>query len=300
MDTILRTEGLTKHYGRIKAVDGLDFELAPGVVCGILGPNGSGKTTTLGMILGVTRPTSGQFQWFEEPESSGHRRRIGSLLETPNFYPYLDAVENLKIVAHLRRVEQPDFDEALRTVNLWERRNDKFRTYSLGMKQRLAIAGGLLGNPEVLILDEPTNGLDPLGIAEVRETIRHIGQTGKTILMASHILDEVEKTCTHVAILRKGRLLASGPVGSIINTDQIVELNADDLDGLRAWAQNLPALRDSEVDAETGRLTLYFSEAIALTKVNQEAAAAGITLSWLSERRRSLEDEFLALVAAEN
>ncbi|MCB0637506.1 MAG: ATP-binding cassette domain-containing protein [Lewinella sp.] len=293
---VLSTRALTKQYGKITAVDHLELEVPAGVICGILGPNGSGKTTTLGMVLGVTHPTAGSFQWFGQAPSASQRRRIGALLETPNFYPYLHALDNLKIVAHLRRVARPDYEEALRAVNLWDRRTDAFRTYSLGMKQRLAIAGALLGRPEVLILDEPTNGLDPRGIAEVRETIRRLGKEGQTILMASHILDEVEKTCTHVAILQKGKLKASGPVGSIISPDQVVELDAPTRESLQNWAQTLPGLRGWEVDAETQRTILYFPDPMDLSTLNQEAAAAGIALNWLSQRKRSLESEFLALV----
>ena len=212
MSNILTINDLTKHYGRITAVDHLNLEVPAGVIMGILGPNGSGKTTTLGMVLGVTRPSSGDFTWFGSPNDDHQRRRIGSLLETPNFFPFLNAIDNLKIVAHLRQVDHPDFDQALKTVNLYERRMDAFRTYSLGMKQRLAIAASLLGDPEVLILDEPTNGLDPRGIAEVRNTIRTIGQNGKTILMASHILDEVRENlyaCGHLT-KRKTVSLRSG------------------------------------------------------------------------------------------
>jgi ABC-2 type transport system ATP-binding protein len=293
---ILATRALTKRYGKLTAVDQLDLEVPAGVICGILGPNGSGKTTTLGMVLGVTHPTAGDYQWFGQAPRAGLRRRIGALLETPNFYPYLNAVDNLKIVAHLRRVDKPDFEQALRTVSLWDRRRDPFRNYSLGMKQRLAIAGALLGRPEVLILDEPTNGLDPRGIAEVRDTIRQLGKEGQTILMASHILYEVEKTCTHVAILRKGRLLANGPVGAIINQDQLVELDAPDRERLRQWAATLPGLRKWEVNPETGRTVLYFPDPQDLSALNQQAAAAGIALNWLSQHKQSLEKEFLALV----
>lgn len=299
MSNILTVHELTKHYGKITAVDQLSLDVPAGVIMGILGPNGSGKTTTLGMVLGVTRPSSGNYTWFDRPNDDHQRRRIGSLLETPNFYPFLNAIENLKIVAHLRQVDQPDFDQALKTVNLYERRLDAFRTYSLGMKQRLAIAASLLGDPEVLILDEPTNGLDPRGIAEVRDTIRAIGLSGKTILMASHILAEVEKTCTHVAILQKGKLLASGPVGAIINSDQIVELDAPDRAALHAWAPTLPGLSKWELDEETGRIILYFPEDQDLSKLNQIALEQGISFNWMSQRRRSLEAEFLALVEAE-
>ncbi|HMZ46540.1 MAG TPA: ATP-binding cassette domain-containing protein, partial [Chitinophagaceae bacterium] len=205
---VLSIQNLVKYYGSIKALDGISYDIPKGCVYGILGPNGSGKTTTLGIVLNVLNQTSGTYLWFGNPANADTRKKIGSLLETPNFYHYLSAVDNLKITQSInKRGTEEDIHKVLEIVNLAQRKNSKFSTYSLGMKQRLAIAAALLGNPEVLVLDEPTNGLDPVGIAEIRELIKSLAENGKTIIMASHLLDEVEKVCTHVAIMKKGVLI---------------------------------------------------------------------------------------------
>ena len=210
--TVLQISGLTKKYGKITALKSLDLKIEQGNVYGLLGPNGSGKTTTLGIILGILKQDDGSFSWFGDKYGDQYRLKIGAILETPNFYPYLNADENLEIIRHIKNDQNADFTELLTMVNLVDRRKSNFSTYSLGMKQRLAIAATLIGEPEVLIFDEPTNGLDPQGIAEVREILKKIANTGKTVIMASHILDEVEKICSHVAIIKKGQLLATGPV----------------------------------------------------------------------------------------
>ncbi|MEY3420595.1 MAG: hypothetical protein RIR48_880, partial [Bacteroidota bacterium] len=238
--SVLRINHLSKSYGKVKALNDLTITIEAGNVYGLLGPNGSGKTTTLGIILGILQQDSGDFEWFGGALGEKHRLKIGAILETPNFYPYLNADENLEIIRHIKNDANADFDALLTLVNLKERRKSRFSTYSLGMKQRLAIAATLIGDPEVLIFDEPTNGLDPQGIAEVREILQKIARSGKTVIMASHILDEVEKICTHVAIIKKGQLLATGPVGSIINSDITVELAANDMDKLKTFLATLP------------------------------------------------------------
>ncbi|MEL7534665.1 MAG: ATP-binding cassette domain-containing protein, partial [Bacteroidota bacterium] len=200
---VLSTRNLHKNYGRITAVNQLNLEVPEGTVFGLLGPNGSGKTTTLGMILGVTSPTSGDFLWFGEAASHKQRKQVGSILEKPNFYPNFSAYKNLALACKIKEVSSDRIDEVLEQVGLAERKNDSFQTFSLGMKQRLAIGSALLAHPKVLILDEPTNGLDPEGIAEIRELIIDIASTGKTIILASHLLDEVQKVCTDFAVLRK-------------------------------------------------------------------------------------------------
>ena len=207
MSTILKTSGLTKRYGYLTAVNELNLSIEEGQVFGLLGPNGSGKTTTLGMILGVTSITSGNYEWFDGEKGHVTRQKIGAILEQPIFYPGYTAVENMKIVAAIKQIDLANMENVLRMVNLWERRNDKFSGYSLGMKQRLAIASAMLCDPEALILDEPTNGLDPEGIAQIREIIVNIAKTGKSIILASHLLDEVQKVCSHYCILRKGNLI---------------------------------------------------------------------------------------------
>lgn len=227
-NNILSINGITKKYGNITAVNNLSFVVPQGSIFGILGPNGSGKTTTLGIILDVLKANSGNFSWFGEDTNKNCRNRIGSLLETPNFYHYLSAFDNLKITQEInKRGNEYSIEEALHIVRLTERKNYKFKTYSLGMKQRLAIAAALLGNPDVLVFDEPTNGLDPVGIVEIRELIKQLAQQGKTIIMASHLLDEVEKVCTHVAIMKRGNLITSGSVNEVIANEEIVELSAE-------------------------------------------------------------------------
>jgi ABC-2 type transport system ATP-binding protein len=291
--TTLRIDNLSKHYGRIKAVDQLSLEVHPGEVFGLLGPNGSGKTTTLGIILGIIKANSGQFEWFEGNYGINPRKRLGALLETPNFYPYLNALDNLDIIARIKQVESPRFQEVLELVNLWKRRKSPFKTYSLGMKQRLAIAAAMIGDPEVLIFDEPTNGLDPQGIAEVRETLLGIAQTGKTIIMASHILDEVEKICSHVAIIKNGSMLATGTVGAIISSDQTIEIQAENMDALYALLQQVPGIK--QIDLQNQVYILSAEDSLKPEQLNQLAFDRGLVLSRLLTRQQSLESEFLEI-----
>jgi len=213
LKTILTLTNLTKHYGRVKAVDGLSFTIEKGNVYGILGPNGSGKSTTLGMVLNVINPTNGDFYWFDGSDTTHNAlKKVGAIIEHPNFYPYMTATQNLSLVCKIKNVPISKVEEKLEIVGLLDRKDSKFSTYSLGMKQRLAIASALLNDPEILILDEPTNGLDPQGIHQIREIIKKIAVGGTTILLASHLLDEVEKVCSHVVILRKGVKLYAGRV----------------------------------------------------------------------------------------
>lgn len=290
---ILDTQHLSKRFGSLTAVNQLNLQIEKGTIFGMLGPNGSGKTTTLGMVLGIIHPTSGSYTWFDGTRGENPRRNLGALLETPNFYPYLSAADNLKIVARIKRISNPAIDESLDLVNLLHRKNSKFKTYSLGMKQRLAIASAMIGDPQVLIFDEPTNGLDPQGIAEVRETIRQIASTGKTIIMASHILDEVEKICSHVAIIKNGNLLATGSVGSIINDEILIEVGASDKAQLRTFLQQLPHLSRLE-ETDFGFL-LYLTTAIPTADINRKAFDEGVILTHLRQRQKSLEAEFLEI-----
>src|SRR4051812_982438 len=226
-ETVLSVNNLSKQFGKIKAVTNLNLEVKQGQVFGMLGPNGSGKTTTLGMLMGVVNPTSGDFTWFNQTPSHEVRKKIGAVLEHPIFYPYLSGQKNLELNAMIKQCDPANIPKVLELVELAERRDDKYKTYSLGMKQRLAIASALLNEPSVLILDEPTNGLDPMGIAEIRELIKKIAQQGKTIILASHLLDEVQKVCTHFAVLKKGNLIHSGPVGDVGKGAELVEVNAN-------------------------------------------------------------------------
>jgi ABC-type multidrug transport system ATPase subunit len=295
---ILEIRDLNKSYGRIKALSNLSMTIGQGEVLGILGPNGSGKTTTLGIILSVLRADSGSFTWFEDTEGKYHRKRIGAVLETPNFYPFLNADQNLKIVAEIKGVKSYDADWILEKVGLLGRRTSKFNTYSLGMKQRLAIGATLIGNPEVLIFDEPTNGLDPQGIAEVRSVIKTLSQENKTIIMASHILDEVEKICSHVAILKNGKLLAHGPVGSILSNDLFAELAADDMDALQEVLANEQAFKN--IVRKARHIECQIENTMIASDVNKLLFEKGITLSYLNVRSRKLEEEFIAITSKSN
>lgn len=293
--SVLKIEGLTKRYGKITALNNLNLTIEPGHVYGLLGPNGSGKTTTLGIILGILKQDEGEFEWFNGQYGQYHRLRIGAILETPNFYPYLNADENLEIIRHIKKDANHNFDELLSLVDLKERRKSKFSTYSLGMKQRLAIAGTLIGQPDVLIFDEPTNGLDPQGIAEVRTILKKIADSGKTVIMASHILDEVEKICSHVAIIKKGNLLATGPIGSIINSDITVELAATDMAQLKTFLADLNIVKSLKITDKLIEITV--NQDIDVGYINRLAFDHGILLSHIAGRKKRLETEFLEITS---
>ena len=211
-DSVIQTQGLTKKYGSIVAVDGLSMEVPRGRIFGLLGPNGSGKTTTLSILLGLTRQTSGNFSLFGGGGShTDALHRIGAIVETPAFYPYLSGRRNLAYFQGITgKGNRAELDSLLDTVGLGTRAGDKFQNYSLGMKQRLGLAYALLGDPEILILDEPTNGMDPAGMAEIRDLVRRLGTGGRTVLLSSHLLHEVEMVCDSVAILSRGKLIAQG------------------------------------------------------------------------------------------
>ncbi|MFZ1579853.1 MAG: ABC transporter ATP-binding protein [Saprospiraceae bacterium] len=296
--TVLQISGLTKKYGKITALKSLDLKIEQGNVYGLLGPNGSGKTTTLGIILGILKQDDGSFSWFGDKYGDQYRLKIGAILETPNFYPYLNADENLEIIRHIKNDQDADFTELLTMVNLVDRRKSNFSTYSLGMKQRLAIAATLIGEPEVLIFDEPTNGLDPQGIAEVREILKKIANTGKTVIMASHILDEVEKICSHVAIIKKGQLLATGPVGSIINSDITVELASNDMHLLKSFLAGIPMVKSLHMLDKFIEITVDQNEDFAV--LNKLAFDNGIILTHFVGRKKRLETEFLEITSKSN
>lgn len=295
MSSVLSVHHIFKSYGPVKALNGVSFDVPKESVFGILGPNGSGKTTLLGIILDVLKANSGDFSWFGEPVSHEQRKRIGSLLETPNFYHYLSAVDNLKVTHSISgRGDEASIDMVLKKVKLYERRNSKFSTYSLGMKQRLAIAAALLGDPKVLVLDEPTNGLDPVGIAEIRELITELRNTGHTIIMASHLLDEVEKVCTHAAILKNGNIITTGPVEEILSDDDLVELSSADNNALAAVLSNFSADVHIIPMADCLHLTLPRGTA-NLQQINQYCFSNGIVLNHLMLKKKRLESRFLEL-----
>ena len=297
MSSVLTINQLTKKYGRITAVNGLDLQVESGQVYGLLGPNGSGKTTTLGMLLGVVQPTSGTFGWFGEPASAKARRKVGAILEMPAFLPYLNAVQNLRIVCRIKEVPFTEVDRCIELVNLADRKADPFKNYSLGMKQRLSIASALLCDPGVLILDEPTNGLDPQGIAEIRELIISIANMGKTILLASHLLDEVQKVCTHFAVLKKGKRIYAGGVSEALGESNNVELKSDDMRLLESAVAEFPHLSKFQREGELLVTQLNGSKP---AEMHHFLIEKGIVLTHLTVRRKSLEKQFLDLLAQDN
>jgi len=294
MSTILSLQNISKKYGAVQALSGVSFDIPTNCVFGILGPNGSGKTTLLGIVTDVLKADTGSFTLMDESPSALQRRKIGTLLETPNFYHYLSGYRNLQIVANIKQQSEADIPRVLELAGLTARQHSAFKTYSLGMKQRLAIAAALLGDPQVLILDEPANGLDPVGIAEVRNLIRQLAQSGKTIIMASHLLDEVEKVCTHVAILRKGQLLGSGPVNAVVARDNFIEIGSADSRALAQLIQQHPAFVRL-LPAGDGLLQVTFKDAVDPAALNNWCAQQGIWLSHLQMSRKSLETAFLEL-----
>jgi ABC-type multidrug transport system ATPase subunit len=292
--SILSVENLCKNYGSVQALNGVTFSVPQGSVFGILGPNGSGKTTMLGIIMDILKPTAGSYTLFDATPDENSRRKIGTFLETPNFYHYLSAVRNLKITAAIKERGEEDIPKVLEAVNLTERKDSRFSTYSLGMKQRLAIASCLLGNPDVLIFDEPTNGLDPVGIAEIRELIKQLRLQGKTIIMASHLLDEVEKVCTHVAILKKGKLIAAGDVNEILANDDIVELGAPDMGKLRNIISRLTGYND--IKEHDNLLQLFYPVGTTnLENINRYCFENGVVLNYMQLKKKSLESKFFEL-----
>ena len=295
METILKITNLNKIFNKhLHAVKNVSFEIKKGNVYGILGPNGSGKSTTLGIVLNVVNKTSGDFEWFEGKVATHDAlKKVGAIIERPNFYPYMTAKENLELVCKIKGTSLSKVDEKLELVGLLERKNDKFRTYSLGMKQRLAIASALLNDPEILILDEPTNGLDPQGIRQIRDIMRIIASQGTTILLASHLLDEVEKVCSHVVVLRKGEMLYQGSVHDMIENNSFFELKSDDKEQLKLALQNHPSVE--KIEEEEGKVLVYLKQDIAAKELNSYLFEQKIVLEHLVKRKNSLEEQFLEL-----
>ncbi len=299
MEKILTVDQLTKKFGYLTAVKDLSFTIEKGNVYGILGPNGSGKSTTLGMVLNVVNKTSGSFTWFDGSTTTHDAlKKVGAIIERPNFYPYMTAVQNLKLVCRIKEVPEDKIEEKLQLVGLWGRRESKFRTYSLGMKQRLAIASALLNDPEILILDEPTNGLDPQGIHQIREIIKKVASEGTTILLASHLLDEVEKVCSHVVILRKGQKLYSGSVDGMLTSYGFFELKASDMEALARILQEDQGF--GKIEQANGVLTVFLNREMNAEELNKMLFDRGIVLSHLVKRKESLEEQFLTLTNGES
>lgn len=295
MQTILNLNQLTKKFGLLTAVKELSFSIEKGNVYGILGPNGSGKSTTLGMVLNVVNPTHGNFQWFDGTHSTHEAlKKVGAIIERPNFYPYMTAKQNLDLVCKIKNVSSPKITEKLDLVGLLNRKDSKFSTFSLGMKQRLAIASALLNDPEILILDEPTNGLDPQGIHQIREIIQKIASRGTTILLASHLLDEVEKVCSHVIILRKGEKLYSGRVDEMNASHGFFELKTENKQELIAFL-NGNASFQTIVENKDQTIKAILAEPMEAAELNKLLSENNIYLSHLVKRKESLEEQFLEL-----
>ena len=297
MEPVLSIKGLTKNFGRLCAVNNFNLQVEAGQVFGMLGPNGSGKTTTLGMLMGVINPTSGEYSWFGKPPDHEVRKKIGAVLEHPIFYPYLSGQKNLELNAMIKQCSAANIPNVLELVELADRRDDKYITYSLGMKQRLAIASALLNEPSVLILDEPTNGLDPMGIAEIRELIKKIAANGKTIILASHLLDEVQKVCTHFAVLKKGNMVHTGPVNDVSRGAETVEVNAE--------VENLSEvlLRFSgtaSINRENGFFQVTLRDDFRGRDLNKFLFDQGIVANHLVTKKKSLEKMFLEILSETN
>ncbi|HJW30888.1 MAG TPA: ABC transporter ATP-binding protein [Saprospiraceae bacterium] len=295
MEPILQIHQLSKRFSRrILAVDALDLEVNPGQVFGLLGPNGSGKTTTLGMILGVVSKTKGNYSWFGQGDDYQLRKKIGAILEQPNFYPFLSARQNLVVHSRIKDIRKPDMDGLLRMVGLIERADDPFRTYSLGMKQRLAIASALLADPAVLIFDEPTNGLDPQGIAEIRQLILDIRDMGKTILLASHLLDEVQKVCSHFAVLRRGKKIYSGSVQDALHRTNTIAISAEDPAALQRVLSTLSGILSTQQQEEA--IHVDVSTEWTAAKLNKHLVESGVAVQYIQQKKSSLEEKFLEIL----
>ena len=298
MEKVLEIQSLSKKFKRVKAVDSLDLTVDRGSVFGILGPNGSGKSTTLGMILGVINPSSGNFKWFDGVQDHRARRRIGAILESPCFYDYLSAENNLRVVTEIKRVDKSRIDIVLDRVGLLSRKNDPFKTYSLGMKQRLAIASSLLSDPEVMILDEPTNGLDPQGIADIRELIVELANEGRTIILASHLLDEVQRICTDFAVLRLGKKIFQGRVEDLDQDKTHVEVASKNQEKLISYLSNSRYISAFRKEGSSFKLTLNLDTDI--TAFHSDIISNEIVLTRLSANQNTLEQKFLELLKSES
>ncbi len=294
MDTVLHLENISKSFGYLKAVENLSFEIKKGNIYGLLGPNGSGKSTTLGMVLNVVNKSAGNYSWFDgNIDTHQALKKVGAIIEHPNFYPYMSAYQNLKLVCRIKGVSCVAIEKVLETVGLLDRKESLFSNFSLGMKQRLAIASALLNDPEVLILDEPTNGLDPQGIHQIREIIKAIAKKGTTILLASHLLDEVEKVCTHVVILRKGKKLYSGRVDEMISSHGFFEMKSNQMESLLKFLDTQPNIAHHK--EENGLVTAFLSEPLESEIFVKSLFENEIILTHFIKRKQSLEEQFLQL-----
>lgn len=292
--SVLEIDGLSKNYGKTRALHELDLTVEKGQIFGLLGPNGSGKTTTLGIVMGAINKSRGNFRWFEQADATAARLRIGSILEQPSFYHYLSAEDNLKVVCAIKKVSTERIDKVLERVDLLHRKKDPFKTYSLGMKQRLAIASALLSDPEVMILDEPTNGLDPQGIAEMRELIIELAAENRTIILASHLLDEVQKICSHFAVLRTGKKIFQGSVKDLDSENILVEIRSEDSQALEG------VINQTELVAKVNRhldiFEVQLKDSSTIDQLHTYLIDKGIVLNLLRPQPNKLEKKFLEVL----
>jgi len=292
---VLEAAGLTKRYGQKTAVEDLNLTVRQGQIFGFLGPNGSGKTTTIGMIFGIVRPTRGDISVFGASNREALARgRMSGTLEQPNLYPYLTGRENLAVVTAIKGLDKKCIAPALAAVDLLEAANRQAKSYSLGMKQRLALAAATLGDPDLLILDEPTNGLDPEGMREIRELLVRLARSGRTIFISTHLLDEVEKICTHVAILKRGRLQRSGTVAELTAAKATFRVCADDTRQLFEAVRQYESARNVRASGDAVHLDLIDA---APASLNRYLADRGIYVRELTSQRHTLEEVFLAATA---
>lgn len=295
MQKILSIEHLKKNYGSVQALKDISLNVHEGDVYGILGPNGSGKTTTLGIVLGAINATSGNYSWFGKGNGYHLRKNIGSLLEKPNFYPHLNGIQNLKLVADIKDLKDPGIQEAIDLCGVEKYIDRKFITYSTGMKQRLAIAAALLGKPEVMVLDEPTNGLDPEGISDVRDIIKGIGQRGITVILASHLLDEVQKVCSHVAVLKSGQKLFEGQVSALVSGSEGIEIGSDNPDKLQKVILEYSGIDHFEKKGEI--VFVRLKAGFKSSELSAHLIKQGIDITHFANRKGNLEEEFLHLLS---
>ncbi len=294
-EMVLEVAHLHKHFGKVHALKDVSLQIPKGSVFGILGPNGSGKTTMLGIVTDMQKSDSGTYSWFGKGSDHRFRKRVGSLIETPNFYSYLNAYDNLKITSLISgRGNNEEIKSVLTRLDLIDKGHIKFGNFSLGMKQRLAVAAAIMGNPDVLILDEPTNGLDPEGIHFMRKILIDLAQEGKTIILASHLLEEVQKVCTHVSILQFGDLLAQGTVEELLGDSYKIVLEAENIQTIETALKNkFAAIK--RVDSSNKQLMLYLEEKVLPQDLNSFCFENKVVLSRLEVLGAKLEDKFLEI-----
>lgn len=298
MTPAIETIDLTKHYGRIVAVDHLTLTVERGEIFGFLGPNGSGKTTTMRMLLGLAHPTSGEARMLGmrvATDLTAILRRTGSLIEYPTFYPFLSGRHNLQVLADLTGAPRSRIDEVLDVVDMRAEANRRFKEYSVGMKQRIGVAGALLTDPELLILDEPSNGLDPAGIVEMRDLMQRLRQQGHTVLVSSHVLHEVEQVCNRIAILNRGKIVAQGDVQELLGQSDRIEIRIARPEAAVAIIRTLPWVKEVRTEGDTVVVAAPIDRA---AEINEALARNHLFAGIIQPRQESLERYFLELTGA--